>query len=90
MWTAFWVLISGIIIAAVAPYISHEIKLKEFRQKWIDDLRADIAAYIGLCRKWLRAYDDCNGADGLEKAEIEKNLLYPAEGLYLRLRAYDG
>jgi len=58
MWTAIWVFISALAIALIAPMVAHTIKLAEFRQTWINDLRKDIADYIGLCRKWMRTYDD--------------------------------
>ncbi len=38
--------------------ISHSIKLAEFRQAWINDLRKDIADYLGIARKWAKNYDN--------------------------------
>jgi hypothetical protein len=50
--------ILAIIIAAgaalTAAWISRSIKISEFRQKWIDDLRNDISAYVGAAEKWFR------------------------------------
>ena len=58
MWTSLWVLISGLLIALIAPAIAHAIKLAEFRQAWINDLRRDIADYLGLARKWAKSYEE--------------------------------
>jgi len=57
MWTALWVFISALAVALIAPMIAHAIKLSEFRQAWINDLRKDIAEYVGLSRRWARNYE---------------------------------
>ena len=58
MWTAIWLFISGLILALIAPMVGHAIKLAEFRQTWINDLRKDVADYIGLCRRWVRGLEE--------------------------------
>jgi hypothetical protein len=44
------------VVALLVAWISHSAKISEFRQKWIDDLRADIVQYIGLAEKWIRKW----------------------------------
>lgn len=76
--TAIWALFAALVVAVIAPSISHTIKVAEFRQAWINDLRKDVADYIGLCRKWIRIYErlnECN--DQKKKHEIEGNELFP-------------
>jgi hypothetical protein len=38
----------GSLVALVGLVVSKESKISEFRQKWIDDLRADISSFIAL------------------------------------------
>ena len=56
MWTALWIFLSAVAVAFIAPMIAHAIKLAEFRQGWINELRKDIADYLGLARRWARKY----------------------------------
>jgi hypothetical protein len=37
----------GLLAAFAAAWISRSVKISEFRQKWIDELRSDIAATSG-------------------------------------------
>ena len=37
--------------------IGHAVKLAEFRQAWGNELRRDIADYLGLARRWARGYE---------------------------------
>jgi hypothetical protein len=76
--TAVWALIAALVVAVIAPSISHAIKIAEFRQAWINDLRKDVADYIGLCRKWIRIYERVNECDDqTKKHEIEQKELFP-------------
>ena len=76
--TAVWALFAALVVAVIAPSISHAIKVAEFRQAWINDLRRDVADYIGLCRKWIRIYERVNECDDqTKKHEIEEKELFP-------------
>jgi hypothetical protein len=71
--TTLWVA-GGVVAAAL---IAREVKISEFRQIWINELRADIAAYISKADKWMDFYISFNAeqdqgkkrvmADGLDK-----------------------
>ena len=69
------------IVAAVAllaaAWISHSIKISEFRQAWINDLRKDIADYIGASDLWMRNYDEINFKPSDIKDAVERNVLFP-------------
>ncbi len=57
MSTIVAILFGGVLAAAISSWISHKVKIAEFRQAWINDLRADVAQFIGLTHKWAREYD---------------------------------
>ena len=78
MLTLFWVSISAVAVALIAPMVAHAIKLADFRQAWINDLRKDIADYIGLCGKWVRVYDDLNELNDQAKEAESKELFSTA------------
>ena len=46
--------------ALTAARISQQMKISEFRQKWIDALRDDIADYLRSADKWFDTYQDIN------------------------------
>src|SRR5690242_17706138 len=48
------VVTGGVGGAMVGGVISHRTKISEFRQAWINELRVDVAAYMGLSEKWVR------------------------------------
>ena len=39
-----------------SQHISRQIKVSEFRQAWIKELRADIADYTGVAYRWVQKY----------------------------------
>jgi len=73
--------ILAIIIAAgaalTAAWISRSIKISEFRQKWIDDLRNDISAYVGAAEKWFRKWEEINTLHSEEKERLYRIELFP-------------
>lgn len=74
-----WVVVAGAIGAVIAGVLTRELKISEFRQEWINELRKDIADYIGLARKWFRLYEELNDSS-LEmavRAEKERKELFP-------------
>lgn len=53
-WPAtIWVAIGAIIAAIVTVLITKQIKISEFRQAWINDLRDDIAECISKADEWI-------------------------------------
>jgi hypothetical protein len=80
LWTStIWVAIASAAAALIAGYLSRAVKISEFRQAWINDLREDIANYIGSARKWYRAYVEVNDLDpgGEDKDERERKEVFP-------------
>ena len=63
--------------ALTAAWISRSIKISEFRQKWIDDLRNDISAYVGAAEKWFRKWDEINALPSEKKEKREREDLFP-------------
>jgi hypothetical protein len=63
----------GVVAAAL---IAKEVKISEFRQVWINELRADIAAYMAyICKadKWINSYIAFNTAQDQEKKRVMAN-----------------
>lgn len=65
--TTLWVA-GGVIAAAL---IAREVKISEFRQAWIIELRADIAAYMSKADKWMDVYVVFNAEDDQEKKRVQ-------------------
>ena len=63
------------IAAFIAAWIAHSARISEFRQAWINDLRKDIADYIGAAERWYRKCDEINEAP--DKQERERKELFP-------------
>jgi hypothetical protein len=78
-------LLIGAVIAAIitafaavtAAWIARSIKISEFRQKWIDDLRNDISAYVGAADKWFRKWEEINPLPSEEKERRERDEVFP-------------
>lgn len=67
---AIW---SGVAIALgaiVAAWLTRRTKISEFRQDWINELRADIAAYIGAADRWMTARNELNDASHEERQQL--------------------
>jgi hypothetical protein len=75
MQTDLWsqIVLGGVVAAVIAAIItgriSRSIKISEFRQAWINDLRKDIADYIGAAHKWVRKYEQANDLVEPDKQE---------------------
>ncbi|WP_196482622.1 hypothetical protein [Burkholderia cepacia] len=76
--------------AIVAAFITREVKISEFRQAWINDLRDDLAEYIKISHKWIDLYlvyndegDQRKKRDMAPKLDKEK---YDALHLLSRIR----
>jgi hypothetical protein len=69
--TTLWVA-GGVIVAAL---IAREVKISEFRQAWINELRADIATYMSKADKWMDSYISFNAEEDQEKKRSMKSSL---------------
>jgi hypothetical protein len=74
----------GVGAAVAANFISarlaRAIKISEFRQKWIDELRSDIAGFVGASHRWVRAYEDYNEIEDLSlKPQFEQDKIRPIQ-----------
>jgi hypothetical protein len=71
---------AGIIAQVISGRISRSVKISEFRQKWIDCLREDVAAYIGAAHKWVRKYEEMNEIIATEeRTQKDRNELLPIQ-----------
>ncbi len=68
---------AAISAAAIAAWVSRAIKISEFRQAWINDLRKDIADYIGAAERWFRKYEELNTQAASVRADREQRELFP-------------
>jgi hypothetical protein len=66
---AFGGVVAGIIAQVISGRISRSVKISEFRQKWIDALREDVASYIGATHKWVRKYEEINDIIAIEERD---------------------
>ena len=58
-----------------AAYIIRGVKVSEFRQAWINELRTDIAEYTSKTHEWMDLYLDFNSKNSqTTKAEISPKL----------------
>lgn len=72
MLNSFWIFISTLAVALIAPAVAHALKLADFRQAWINELRKDLADYMGLARKWARGWEQYS--DLVSKSAPEPDL----------------
>jgi hypothetical protein len=82
--TTVWIARTTVVVAVVAAvaavsaaWISRSIKISEFRQAWINDLRNDISAYVGAAEKWYRKWDEINRVPSEEKGRRQNEELFP-------------
>jgi hypothetical protein len=81
--------VAGVIAQVISGRLSRSVKVSEFRQKWIDALREDIAAYIGATHKWVRKYEEINNIVAMEERNRrDRDELLPVqnEGLVILSR----
>ena len=64
-----WVMIGAI----TAAFIARGVKISEFRQAWIDELRSDITAYVTKAHEWIELYEVFNA----EESQAKKAKLAP-------------
>jgi hypothetical protein len=62
------ILITSAVVAAftsaiISGWFARKTKISEFRQAWINDLRKDVADYVGAAHRWLRKYEDVQELD---------------------------
>ena len=53
-----------LLAASLAGWLAYKAKIAEFRQRWINDLREDIADLLGLARRYHRTRDLIFGPAG--------------------------
>jgi len=72
--------VAAVIAAIITGRITRSIKISEFRQKWIDELRKDIADYIGVAHEWIKTYEAVNPiVDQAEKARLVREKVEPVQ-----------
>lgn len=64
IWTTTLWVAGGAVAAAL---ITRGVKISEFRQTWINELRNDIAAYLSRADEWMECYISFNAEDDQEK-----------------------
>lgn len=82
------------LIAAVISFVNltltKELKISEFRQKWIDSLREDLSIFFGCARTFARATEEKHvfGSDYAEKSLFKINEEKISETRYQVSEAY--
>lgn len=67
--------LGAVIAALVAALITRGVKISEFRQAWINELRDDISLYMSRAHEWIDVYINFNSeSDQLKKSEIAPTL----------------
>jgi hypothetical protein len=77
---SFWSTAAPYVAALVvlaAAWITHSAKISEFRSTWINELRRDIADYVGAADKWFRKWDELNHLSPDERLVRERDELFP-------------
>lgn len=73
--TSLWIGCGAVLAALVTMFLNRQIKISEFRQAWINDLRADISEYISKADEWVDSYLDANfETDQEKKAPLIKSM----------------
>lgn len=67
MWSGVAIAVGAIFGAIIAGWLSRRTKISEFRQAWINDLRKDIADFIGVSEQWILKWDELNCLDSMEE-----------------------
>ena len=89
--------IGAIIAALIAAFIARAIKISEFRQAWINDLRTDMADYISKAHEWVDLYMACNRENKQEKKDeihskrekVKRDALRVFHRIQLRFNTHD-
>jgi len=72
--------LAAIAAAIIAGRLSRAVKISEFRQQWINDLRKDIADYVGASHRWLKKYQEMQRIDyAPQKQQFEFEKLIPIQ-----------
>ena len=67
--------VGAVLAALVAALIAKSVKISEFRQAWIDNLREDISLYISKAHEWIDLYIKFNKEeDNSKKGELSSQL----------------
>ncbi|WP_322628544.1 hypothetical protein [Halothiobacillus sp.] len=67
MTPTIWAALGAVGAAVVASLIARSVKISEFRQAWINELRADISEFISKSDEWIDLYLSFNAENNNEK-----------------------
>lgn len=73
--TTIWGALAVIVAAIIAAIIARELKISEFRQAWINDLREDLSEYLSKAYEWINLYEAQNGMESLKKEDLSLTLV---------------
>lgn len=67
VWSGLAIGVGAVVGALIAGWLSRRIKIAEFRQAWINDLRKDISDYIGASERWIYKWDELNNLESMDE-----------------------
>ena len=67
MTPTIWIAVGALGAALLAALIARSAKISEFRQAWIDGIRADISEFISKSHEWIDLYLDFNAENNSEQ-----------------------
>ncbi|QEE26247.1 hypothetical protein CS053_00255 [Rhodanobacter glycinis] len=67
MTPTIWAAVGAVGAALAAALIARSVKISEFRQAWINELRADISEFISKSHEWIDLYLNFNAENNNEK-----------------------
>lgn len=69
IWSSVAAGLGAVLGSTIGGRLSRKTKIAEFRQEWINDLREDVAEYIGISEKWIQAWIELNSASSSVERE---------------------
>ena len=75
MTPSIWTIAATTLAAILVALMARQLKISEFRQAWIDGIRADISEFISKAHEWIDLYIEFNEElDQKIKAELAPKL----------------
>ncbi|WP_237504560.1 hypothetical protein [Pseudomonas syringae] len=72
---SIWTIIATLLAAALVALMARQLKISEFRQSWINEVRVDVSDFISKAHEWIDLYLVFNGEpDQKVKAELAVKL----------------
>jgi hypothetical protein len=72
---SIWTIAATVVAAILVALMARQLKISEFRQAWIDDVRKDISEFISKAHEWIDLYLIFNSEFNQEvKAELSIKL----------------